>query len=166
MKTSQVFKLKGGIGNQLFIYFAALTSQVQSGHFVTFEVSALNSAKTKRANAIFIDDGEWEDWVAAIIMSAVGVYFIVHGAILISALPDSALQKELDDNMGRHDRNMRTVKYQNEIIHHFRTVMVVLGPLVLIAALTPMAARMVRSYLYWRRYDAIYVPRQYPQFHG
>ena len=52
MKTSQVFKLKGGIGNQLFIYFAALTSQVQSGHFVTFEVSALNSAKTKRANAI------------------------------------------------------------------------------------------------------------------
>jgi hypothetical protein len=114
---------------------------------------------------IFIDAGKWEDWVAAIIMSAVGVYFIVHGAILISALPDSALQKELDDNMGRHDRNMRTVKYQNEIIHHFRTVMVVLGPLVLIAALTPMAARMVRSYLYWRRYDAMYVPRQYPQFH-
>lgn len=52
MGTRQVFKLKGGTGNQLFIYFAALISQLQSGRSVSFEVSALNLAKTKRANAI------------------------------------------------------------------------------------------------------------------
>lgn len=52
MGTRQVFKLKGGTGNQLFIYFAALISQIHSDRIVTFEVSALNLAKTKRANAI------------------------------------------------------------------------------------------------------------------
>ena len=52
MKTNQVFKLKGGTGNQLFIYFAALASQVQSGRLISFEVSALNLAKTKRVNAM------------------------------------------------------------------------------------------------------------------
>jgi len=52
VKANQVFKLKGGSGNQLFIYFAALISQIQSGRLVTFEVSALNLAKTKRSNVI------------------------------------------------------------------------------------------------------------------
>ncbi len=52
MGTRQVFKLKGGTGNQLFIYFAALISHLRSGCSVSFEVSALNLSKTKRTNAI------------------------------------------------------------------------------------------------------------------
>jgi hypothetical protein len=52
VKSKQVFKLKGGTGNQLFIYFAALISQIESGRLASFEISALNLAKTKRSKAL------------------------------------------------------------------------------------------------------------------
>ena len=48
MKTTQVFRLKGGTGNQLFIYFAGLSYQAETGHLVKFETSSLCSAKTSR----------------------------------------------------------------------------------------------------------------------
>lgn len=48
MKSTQVFKLKGGTGNQLFIYFAGLSYQIETGNPVKFETSALRAAKTAR----------------------------------------------------------------------------------------------------------------------
>ena len=48
MKSKLIFRLKGGTGNQLFIYFAAVMSRITSGRPVVLEATALRLAHTKR----------------------------------------------------------------------------------------------------------------------
>jgi hypothetical protein len=48
VKSQQIFRLKGGTGNQLFIYFAAAMSRITSGRPVVLETTALRLAHTKR----------------------------------------------------------------------------------------------------------------------
>lgn len=52
MMLGQIFRLKGGTGNQLFIYFASLMSHKTSGKPVYLETSALYLADTKRENSL------------------------------------------------------------------------------------------------------------------
>ncbi len=42
------FRLQGGLGNQLFIYFAAVAYSMIHGNEIEFETSALKTAQTKR----------------------------------------------------------------------------------------------------------------------